>query len=161
MNKKNINDDNIDVLELKTGFGLYRVILLFLFCIHKVPIIFSILPEKFALEVDNAPQLLIVSGCTLLAMIFIEEFVTFLRLPTYKLIVTKDEIKYKKRKKCYVFKIKESHISYSRFLHEDFDMPSIFHIYSLEDSKLDFMITLLPKHFKMMQSFLKQYGVEI
>ena len=137
----------MDFLKFKTGINIYRSFA----CLVAF---FAMLLAVVYLIVDYPLLVIIVSffvAATFIMMtIFMDKFVYLFKLPTYYLIVNKEEIIYKRNKKQLVFKVGETDYSYHPFS-EDFSSLPLLRVVS---GDIDIHISITKKQFKEMVQFL-------
>ena len=138
------------ILDLKTGINLYRfAIMLFPFPeAISMFIAYTILAPNKIIEIIVC---LFISIACILIIIFMNKIVYFLKLPTNHLIISKDEITYKKGKKESVYKIDEVNYKFHSFF-EDFEHVPLLEIIS--DDKAEY-VAITKKQFNLMKQFLK------
>ena len=146
MGKRSENSNGIDFLDIKTGVDIYRWFAFLVFAMAFLCSIFSIAFDRDKLEII----IHIVLTCIfLLMMIFMDKIVYALRLPTHHLIVSENEVIYKKGKKRFVYKISE--ISYQFYpWYPSIDIPPQLKITSNKD---EHYIPITRKQYKLFKQF--------
>ena len=95
MDKMIRNSNGLDVLTIKTGINLYRSFTFVLFGLSAIVSFFSMAYNRDKFEIAFS---LFMSLIFLLITVFMDKLVYVLKIPTNYLIVSKDEIIYKKEK---------------------------------------------------------------
>lgn len=113
MGKRTKNCSRVDFLDMKTGIDVYRGIILV--------ILSSLLSGTIAASIYYRGNmdlfvLILLDIIFMLLSIFIDKVVYIFRLPTNHLIVTKNEIVFKKGKKRFVYKVNETSYKFHCFL---------------------------------------------
>ena len=149
MGKRTKNCSRVDFLDMKTGIDVYRGIILV--------ILSSLLSGTIAASIYYRGNmdlfvLILLDIIFMLLSIFIDKVVYIFRLPTNHLIVTKNEIVFKKGKKRFVYKVNETSYKFHSFF-EDFESLSQIHIFSKDK---EHYIQITKKQYKMMVEFLEK-----
>ena len=137
----------MDFLKFKTGINIYRTF-------AGLVAFFAMLLAVVSLIVDYPLLVMIVSffvAATFIMMtIFMDKFVYLFKLPTYYLIVNKEEIIYKMNKKQFVFKVGETDYSFHPFSEDFSSLPQL----RVISGDIDIHISITKKQFKEMVQFL-------
>lgn len=92
---KIIGMDKSDYIIIKTGINVYRACFFLLFSMCFVFLVGSIICKRDIVEIISSSVLTVIF---LLCIIFMEKMIDILHLPTHKLIVSKENIIYYKKK---------------------------------------------------------------
>ncbi len=134
-------------LKFKTGINIYR-------SFAGLVAFFAMFLAVVSLIGDEPLLVIIVSffvAATFIMMtIFMDKFVYLFKLPTYYLIVNKEEIIYKRNKKQFVFKVGETDYSYHPFSEDFSSLPQL----RVISGDIDIHISITKKQFKEMVQFL-------
>lgn len=147
MDKRIEDRSRLPVLELKTGINLYRCFILCVFALSLMGFIFAI---AFHRDITEILITFFASISFLLIVIFMDKLVYDLNLPTNYLIISKNEIIYKKRKKQFIFNIAEISYKFHPF-YEDFEALSLLVIASNNEL---FHIAITKKQFNLLEQYL-------
>lgn len=147
MDKRSESCNRLDVLELKTGINVYR---LFVFCSFVMSLTCSVSAIAFNRDITETIISFLLSFAFLLLTVFMDKLVYVLKLPTNLLIISKNEIIYKKRKKQLTFKIDEISYKFHPF-YEDFETVSLLVIASNDEL---FHIAITKKQFNLLERYL-------
>ena len=149
MDKRIKKGDDVDFLVIKTGVDLYRSFFILLLGLSAICFV------GFLFRNDN---IIVIIGSLLFSIIqlflsvFIDKLVYLLNLPTNHLLISKDEIIYKKRKKEIIFKTNETEYEFYSFFT---DFESISQIKLISNGK-EYFIPITKKQFKAMKQFLQK-----
>ena len=137
----------MDFLKLKTGINIYRTFAgLVSFFAMFLAIVSLIRDEPLLVFIIS----FLLTATFILMAIFMDKFVYLFKLPTYYLIVNKEEIIYKMNKKQFVFKVGETDYSYHPFSEDFSSLPLL----RLVSGDIDIHISITKKQFKEMVQFL-------
>ena len=147
MDKCTISSNGQHILEIKTGINYYRVIsvCLVVFCIYMF--ILNVVFDRHIAEIVISISIACIS---LLISIFTEKIVCIFRLPTYRLIVSNDQIIYITRKTQFIYKIDETILKFHPF-YEGFETVSLLHICSNEQEGY---ISITKKQYELIKKFI-------
>lgn len=138
-----------DFLELKTGIDVYRT---FTFVGLGLALVCAVCCLVFHRDITEIIITFLASFSFLLVTIFMDKIVYALKLPTNHLIIEKNEIIYKKRKKEIVLKLDEITYKFHPF-YEGFETVSLLVIASCDEL---FHIPITKKQFDLMEQYLLQ-----
>ena len=148
MDKRTKNSNGSGILDIKTGIGVYRGVA-FVSCVLAFWAVIVYIAEG-----QGKTEILvsIVIACILLLMvIFMENIVYALRLPSYHLFVTQNEITYKKGRKKFVYKVDDINLSFHKF---NLDLPSQLQISFISSKEEDLYIMVTKRQYKLIKEFL-------
>ena len=144
MDKWTRMDSKKNILNIKTGIDGYRGGLFVCDFIIGIFFVCSLIYERKEVEIIISSILIILS---VIITFFIEKIVYFLHLPTNHLIVTKEKIILKKRKKIREYVIKDTIINFKSFS-EDFQ-PSLLYLKTFD--KEDYILMTKKQYAKMIE----------
>ena len=148
MDKWSERSNRLDVLKINTNINLYKSVTIVLS-------ILSIICGVLYLIYNYNLMVIIISffiGIVLLLMtIYMSKIVEKLNLPSNYLLITKNEILYKKGKKQIIFKISEIKYEFHSFF-EDFESLSQLIIFS---GDVEYHVNITKKQFRLIEQFLK------
>ena len=142
------NSNGPDVLTIKTGINLYRCFTFVLFVLSAIVSIFAMANNRDKFESVFS---LFMSLIFLLITVFMDKLVYVLKIPTNYLIVSKNEIIYKKRKKQFIYKTSEISCKFHSFF-EDFESLSQLHIISSND---ELYVSITKKQYELIKQVLE------
>ena len=141
-----------DFLDIKTGINIYRGII-FIFGI--VNLEFIILGLKFNRDILEIKVATILEAIVILIIIFMERIIYILHLPTNHLIVSKENIIFKKRKIVFNHRINECRfIFYSSF--QDTIDSCFMPVLVIEDENNHYEVFITRKQYSCIMNYIKK-----
>ena len=148
MDKRTKNSNGSGILDIKTGIGVYRG---FTFVSCVLAFWMGILSVVFSRGITEILVNIVIACILLLMVIFMKKIVYALRLPSYHLFVTQNEITYKKGRKKFVYKVDDINLFFHEFT---LDSPSHLQISFISSKEEDLYIMITKRQYKLMKEVL-------
>lgn len=148
MDKRSNSSHRMAILNIKTGINLYRAFAFVLFSLTLMITIFFVIFNRNMMEITIS---VIINCLLILILIFMDKIVYIFKFPTNHLIVSNNEIIYKKRNMQFVYKTCETNLKFHSFF-EDMESISLLHISSKEN---EHYISITKKQYKLIMMFLE------